>query len=214
MTIYLSHFIDNYTPCFGGRKSIEISPSSSIVNGDSSNSLSIKIGNHVGTHIDFPRHFSNDGKTVNDYPAEFWKFSSISFIQASVERNLIIDQNLIDVLKIDPQTELLLIKTGFQKFRGSEVYWKYNPGVAPKFAGVLKARCPSLAIIGFDFISLSPFQDRKLGREAHKAFLVDNDILIIEDMNLENLTFNPSEVIISPLQISGADGVPVTVLAR
>ena len=214
MTVYLSHFIDNDTPCYGGRKSIDISPASSIKNGDSSNSLLINIGNHVGTHIDFPRHFSSEGRTLSDYPAEFWEFSEISIIKASAKENQVIDQSLIDTSKIDPKTELLLIRTGFQKHRNSEMYWKYNPGVSPQFACVLKSRCPSLSVIGFDFISLSSFQNRKLGRAAHKSFLVDNDILIIEDMNLENLTFIPSEVIIAPMQINGADGVPVTVFAR
>ena len=214
MTVYLSHFIDNDTPCYGGRKSIDIAPASSIKNGDSSNSLSINIGNHVGTHIDFPRHFSSEGKTLSDYTAKFWGFSEIGIVEASAKENQVIDQTLVDTSKIHPKTELLLIRTGFQKFRHSEIYWKYNPGVSPQLASVLKSRCPSLSVVGFDFISLSPFQNRKLGRAAHKSFLIDNDILIIEDMNLENLTFIPSQVTIAPMQINGADGVPVTVFAR
>ena len=51
--MYLSHFIDTNTPCYGGKKGlISITDATSIKKGDTSNSKSISIGNHIGTHID------------------------------------------------------------------------------------------------------------------------------------------------------------------
>ena len=48
---------------------------------------------------------------------------------------------------------------------------------------------------------------------AHEQFLLDNEILILEDMDLELLVNTPKKVIISPLQVASADGVPCTVIA-
>ncbi|MCK5699959.1 MAG: hypothetical protein KAI29_02365, partial [Cyclobacteriaceae bacterium] len=74
--------------------------------------------------------------------------------------------------------------------------------------------CPKLKIVGFDFISLSSYQNRMLGREAHKKFLVEHDILIIEDMNFSGLKGNISQLIALPIMIDQADGGPITVIAK
>ena len=71
-SVYLSFFTNDQTPQYGGDDSIRITQRSAISEGASSNSKHISMPNHVGTHIDFPRHFGVEGKTINDYPADFW----------------------------------------------------------------------------------------------------------------------------------------------
>ncbi|RYZ80474.1 MAG: hypothetical protein EOP04_25820 [Proteobacteria bacterium] len=70
--------------------------------------------------------------------------------------------------------------------------------------------------IGLDSISLTGFQNREVGRAAHKEFLAGpNPILIIEDMNLEALQGKtPSSVIVLPLRILSGDGAPCTAIAK
>ena len=63
--IFLSHLIDNDTPTYGDSSGIKISHATCMDHGDTANSLSIKINNHVGTHIDLPKHFDNNGKAVS-----------------------------------------------------------------------------------------------------------------------------------------------------
>ena len=67
----------------------------------------------------------------------------------------------------------------------------------------------------FDFISLSSYQNRTLGRKSHKKFLIENDILIIEDMDL-NYIKGKKIISISafPLLIDQVDGSPITVIAE
>ena len=78
-------------------------------------------------------------------------------------------------------------------------------------------------MIGFDFVSLSCFQARDLGRRAHRAFLAQRPdgleevaapILVIEDMHLAELDVAPRRVVIAPLMYDAADGAPVTVIAE
>ena len=60
--IYLSYFLDDKTPIYGGLKGIEITDNSSIEKGDTANTKTLSFHNHSGTHIDFPNHFIQNGK--------------------------------------------------------------------------------------------------------------------------------------------------------
>ena len=65
-----------------------------------------------------------------------------------------------------------------------------------------------------DFISLTSYQHRALGKVAHREFLGENDILLVEDMKLDELKKSPTSVICLPILIKGIDGCPVTILAE
>ena len=86
-----------------------------------------------------------------------------------------------------------------------------------EIAFYLKAFFPKIRVLGFDSISVSSFQNRIIGREAHKAFLdPKNPILLLEDMDLTNVDKNTKfkRVIIAPLRISKCDGLPCTVIGE
>lgn len=206
--VYLSYFIKESTPVYGGLKeTISIEQSSSILNGSTSNNLKITIPNHIGTHIDFPFHFNNSGKKSSDYSAVFWIFNKVGFLECSIE-------DVPEMIKIlSGDIELLILKTGFGKHRGSDMYWSSQPVIPAKFARLFRDVFPKLRVFGFDLISLTSKLDRSEGREAHIAFLITYDILILEDMDISQLHNAPEKVIISPWQIDAADGVPCTVIS-
>ena len=206
--IYLSYFIDEQTPAYGGAKdTIKIDRIRSIKNGDNSNNLELRFPGHIGTHIDFPYHFSNSGKKLEDYPASFWLFNKVGFIQCDIAE---VGSSIKD---LPSDIECLLLKTGFSVNRGAEVYWAAQPIIPASLADLLKESFPQLRVFGFDLISLTSKLDRDEGKKAHLQFLVQNNILLLEDMNLEHLNSTPSKLIVSPLQIRGADGVPCNVIA-
>lgn len=209
--IYLSHFISDSTPLYGGANNIEIKKDKSISKNDSANTHLLSFPNHTGTHIDFPYHFSENGKTINDYNAEFWIFEKPYIIDLNSTHNEIIDSP--DIFeKIPFGTDFLIIKTGFQKYRNSVEYWNNNPGIHPSLAEIIKIK--GVRAIGLDLISISSFQNRTLGRLAHKAFLIDNDILIVEDMNLKDLPEKLNRIICTPLLVDKIDGAPVTIIGE
>lgn len=206
--LYLSFFLEENTPLYGGSKNmISFQPISSISNGDNANSLKIEFPNHAGTHLDFPFHFSNEGKKSSDYPASFWIFNKIGFLDCTVEEL----PEKISSLPAD--IELLILKSGFGKKRDTEEYWAAQPIIPAYFASMLKTKFSKLRVFGFDMISLTSKLDRAEGKKAHLAFLMENDILILEDLNLDQLFKTPERVVISPLQINEADGAPCTVIA-
>jgi kynurenine formamidase len=212
--IYLSYLLNDQTPLYGGGKGIHISPDRSIPAGDTANTKNLRFQNHSGTHIDFPNHFFDDGAVLQDYDANFWIFLKVHLLAQPAEQDELIELDNETLLKIPIDTDLLLLKTGFSEHRYKEIYWNNNPGIKPEVADQLRNRCPGLRAIGMDFISLTSFQNRETGREAHRQFLGKTPILLIEDMNLGEVFVDPTKVICLPLLIEGADGAPVTIIAE
>ena len=206
--VYLSYFIDEETPVYGGLKeTISIEQSSSIQHGETSNNLKITMPNHAGTHIDFPFHFSDTGKKCHEYPASFWYFEKVGFIECSV------DEIIVEIEHLPKEIELLILKTGFGAKRMEPEYWKDQPVLKKELATIFKQKFPFLRVFGFDLISLTSKLDREEGKLAHRSFLIENDILVLEDMDLDFLETIPNRVMISPLLIREADGVPCTVIS-
>lgn len=206
--MFLSHFIDENTPTYGGiLDTISFSSISSINQGDTANSLKIRFPNHVGTHLDFPFHFNNNGKSSSDYSADFWIFRNVGFLNCSIA------EVPVKLRQLPSDIELLILKTGFGEKRYEEVYWKSQPIIPASFASLFKSHFPNLRVFGFDMISLTSKLNRSEGKKAHLAFLVEEEILILEDMKLDELDVTPNKVIISPLQLKSVDGTPCTVIS-
>jgi len=216
--IYLSYPLSPDTPAYGGADSLKVAYSKSINQGDSCNASHWSLPNHLGTHIDFPKHFFDDGKTAAGYSAEFWVFQAPHILDISpIRPGTIIGSQYLDLARISKDTDLLLLKTNFGNMRNKQIYWKENPGIKPDMASFLRKNLPNLRVLGFDFISLSSYTNRELGRSAHRLFLGHPDpILPLEDVNLSLLDagIRLNTVIISPLIIKNADAAPCMVIGQ
>lgn len=206
--IYLSFQLNQNTPAYGGETgAVLFERIKSIERGDTSNNLLLRFPNHIGTHIDFPFHFDKNGKTGDAYPADFWVFKQVGFISCPITE-------LPEKIKeLSADIELLIIRTGFGKMRGEDIYWSNQPVIPAEYASMLRKAFPKLRVFGFDLISLTSKLDRAEGKKAHIKFLLEHEILVVEDMNLEHLTECPKTVVILPLQISNADGAPCSIIA-
>ena len=218
--IFLSYILDEQTPTYGDRNKFEQIKKSDISNGDVANDTTISTTVHIGTHIDMAYHFYEDGKTIEDYNADFWRFTNPLFVKIE-PKSLIIKDELIDLLnskfKIQNSKspyDILIVKTGVCEIRAKEKFWKENFGFHPDIANFLREKFPDIRVFGFDSISVSSWQDRMLGRESHKKFLnPKKPILLLEDMDLRSIDENTKlkEIIVSPLRIAQCDGLPCTV---
>ena len=209
--VLLSHALNSATPGFGGATVFSKEVASSIAAGKSSNSSIWRFSNHSGTHIDVPYHFSDSGQTITDFKPETWFFKRPCLVEYPARPDELIDAGEW-LAGVPDDTDLLIIRTGFEEFRDKEQYWKHNPGLAPGFAAWLRQHRPFVRCVGFDFISLTAFQHREVGRESHRQFLcTKTPILIIEDMALKKYHSGIKTLIVSPLMVAGADGAPVTI---
>ena len=216
--ILLSHFLDSGTPTYGNRDKLTINEISEIQKGASANSSKWNFStNHIGTHIDAPYHFIQNGKTLTDYKHDHWFSKKCFLIDIPCDIAQLINFSK-PFYEIPNDVEVLLIRTGYEKFRLKDKYWNDNPGLSPELGVWLKSNFPSLRIVGFDFISLTSWKYREEGKEAHRSFLgssKDNQsICIVEDMALEKINNQIKDIIISPIFIKGSNGSPVTVFAN
>ena len=217
--IYLSYILDENTPTYGNRNKFVCEKKSDIVNGDIANDSSISTTVHIGTHIDMPYHFFEDGQTIEDFDIDYFRFTNILFIDFIPNENIIKDDliNIMGKEKNKDKYDLLIIKTGICHKRDQDVFWKENYGFHPDVAQYLRINFSNIRVIGFDSISVSSFSNRMLGRESHKAFLdPKKPILLLEDMDLTSLSsmLNITKLDIVPLRIAKCDGLPCTIIAE
>jgi arylformamidase len=216
--IYLSYAIDQGTPAYGNGEGFSLTPDSRIASGDSCNSDKWQLPNHLGTHVDFPSHFVECDLDFSHYDASFWVFSNVQVVDLSpCQPGSIISPESFEGVALQPEAEMLLVKTGFCQKRKESEYWQNNPGFSPELADYLRQKMPSVRLLGFDSISLSSYANRPLGRLAHKAFLaVDQPILPLEDMDLGRINAETEflSVVVAPLPVKAANGSPCNVIAE
>lgn len=216
MVKFLSYSLDISTPTYGNRNKFLIEKKSDISKGDVANDSFISTTAHIGTHIDMPYHFYEDGQTIENFDADFWIFKKVLFVEIE-PKNLVVKDELINVLENiqDTDYEILIVKTGICNQRNKEVFWKENVGFAPEIYNYLTEKFLNIRVLGFDSISVSSITDRILGRESHKRFLSPKKpILLLEDMDLRQIDSGVvfEKIVVAPLRIKKCDGLPCTVI--
>ncbi len=216
MNRYLSHKLLLSNPVYGNiSKDIGIGAIKSIDKGDACQTFWIRMENHWGTHVDCPAHFFLDGKNVCDYDCDFWFFKNPQVIKIIAKPGQIITiEHIKD--RIDIDTDIILFVSGWENFRGQNIYSLNNPGLHPDIALWLRQSYPSVRAVGIDWISISAFQQKEIGRLAHKAFLnpysEGHPVLLIEDMKLSGDISYLEGLFVSPILIDKIDSAPCTVV--
>jgi len=217
--LYLSYILDKNTPSYGNRNKFLCQKTSNMSKGDVANDSSIETTVHIGTHIDMPYHFYENGQTIEDFNIDYFRFENILFIDM-IPDNIIVKDDLIAILETitdKNKYDMLVIKTGICNRREQSEFWETNYGFDPSIADYLRNYFPNVRVISFDSVSVSSFSNRLLGREAHKAFLDPlSPILLLEDMDLTLLSEDSKikKLDIAPLRISKCDGLPCTIIGE
>lgn len=212
----LSYPLNSQTPLYGDTTPLRIKPIKQIAKGDSCNNFELYLSNHCGTHMDAPRHFDDHGRSLFEYAIDELIFQAPCLVDCPKEADELI---MPEDLRLINKCDLLLIRTGFYRYRGTDKYRLHNPGVSPDAAKWLRSNYPGIRAIGIDTISFSAFQKREAGREAHKLLLSDKNypgkpVLLIEDLNLSEELKGIYRIIAIPLFVEGIDSMAATVICE
>lgn len=218
----LSYPISATTPMYGTAPKPVFVHYSQIIKKDASNSCIISVHNHTGTHIDAPKHFIDNGKSISDYSIEELIFRNPIVVDCQKKSaTLITPDDLRHALHQLQISDCLLLHTGFGRFRAETKYRTNNPGIAPETILWIRKDFPNIRCVGIDSLSISSFQKRNEGREAHKAAFTQMNgygepLLLIEDMNFEMLSSKDilKNILVIPWQIKEIDSAPCTVIAE
>jgi len=214
---FLSHEYAESIPVFGEVKQLAVRQIRSTDAGNTTNEFSIEIQSHWGTHVDAPRHFFSSGRNITSYAADYFVFSAPQVIAVTLEPSEILEAaTLMETVRED--CDLLLVKSGWTEFRSQPLYYQDNPGLSLELAQMLRSQRPLLRAVGIDWISISAFRHRELGREVHRVLLDPagdhTPKFIIEDMNLSAELCGLQRVIVAPLRVAAFDSAPCTVLGE
>lgn len=207
----MSEWIDVSLPIISGMvhwpgdPEVEVERQLDIAEGEVCNVSRILMGSHIGTHIDPPLHFFEEGKSMDAWPLELGIGSArvISIQNADCV-------TAEELRKHGPKAgERILFRTrnsdlGFEgEFRKDFVY------VSADAAQVLVDA--KVAVVGIDYMSIGGYY--KDGEETHRI-LLGAGIWVIENLVLGGVDAGEYEMICLPLRIAGGDGAPCRVVVK
>lgn len=215
-TSYMSHVVAMQMPVYGmPNQSLEITEHKSILKEDSCNEFNFKINNHWGTHVDCPAHFFKNGKKIVDYDSDFWIFKKPQIVDVDLVAGQILGLSEISH-RVNMTADILLFRSGWYSHRNGSMYCTTNPGISPEIGFWLRKERPNVRAIGIDWISISSYVNRDLGRQAHRAFLdpdgTNEPVVLVEDMDLSGECENLDCIIIAPWRVERLDSSPCTII--
>lgn len=198
------------TPTYPGDPGIEISQFLSLANGDPANVSLIHFGAHSGTHVDAPAHFLAGGARVNSLSLE----TLIGRVQV-VEVPSTIDTINAEFINSNCQTGEVrfLFKTR------NSAFWNHDaPGFRSDYTSLDAGAAQALVHLGVKLVGIDYLSVEKFGAETFETHhtLLSEGIVIVEGLDLRQISAGVYELICLPLRISGGsgDGAPARVVLR
>lgn len=185
---------------------------------------SLNVGEGVGTHMDAPRHFNKNGKTISELTLdELIAPACVIDIRPQVQSNPDYGLTVTDVLAWEKQyktinkDDVVLILTGWSQYwRTPEKYLNKDqdgvmhfPATTAGAAELMVER--QIAGIGVDVLSVD--MPTAEGFPAHKILLGNNKYQIESLKNLEQLPPTGATVFALPLKIQNGCEAPSWVIA-
>lgn len=185
MYIDISRKINGKLPVYSGDPQFKFKKVCSVEK-DGFNVHEITMGSHFSTHIDFPKHFFENGKCAADYSAEDLCMEAYTFEVNGQELN----KEFFEKRKIEENTAVML------KFNGKPY------GIKADAAQCLAEKKIKMIVTeGMDIEESENF-------EVHKI-LLKNNVLIMEYADLSRIKEGKSRLYAFSLAIKGCDGSPV-----
>ncbi len=195
--IDLSHPLKHNMPHYPGDEKLTIHT----VNDQQFSVSTISMSVHNGTHLDVPKHFLDDTRTVKDFPVE--QFTGIAWVFDVRGQKEIAEFDAINQVK---PGDIVLFYTGHAQYFNAARYYQNYPVLSKGLVEKLvKMR---IKMIGLDTPSPDVFP-----HQMHKVFM-QADVIIIENLtNLDKLPLEkPFQLFAFPLALA-AEASPVRVVA-
>ncbi|MBB1485635.1 cyclase family protein [Oceanospirillum sediminis] len=174
----------------------------------------ITLGTHTGTHIDAPRHFIPDGKTVEQISMEQCVGYALVLDFSHLPDFHEISREELESSVGSNSVERVIFRFDWDKHLGTNKYYSDHPFLS-------ESACEFLVEKGCKLIALdTPQPDNpKNGRFSIKdapnhKILLGSDILIVEYLiNIKLIKSTITTLVVAPLKIASGDGAPVRCFA-
>ena len=189
--IDISRTISENTPTYPGDPATLIERVSDVERGNLFTLSRIVMGTHTGTHVDSPTHLIPGGGTVTDLPLDIL-IGPCQVIQ--VDSDGAISPQDLELEGLSRDVKRLLIKTTLTT----------GAHLEPNTADWLIDQ--EIALVGIDGLSVDSSGSADLA--VHRK-LLETNVIIVENLDLTEVTPDEYTLICLPLKIENADGAPV-----
>jgi arylformamidase len=188
-------------PIWPGDPPVVIERIKEIVKGEDANVSRLECGVHIGTHVDAPIHFIDGSSSVETMPlrALIGRAYVVHLPNATV-----IDETTLEKSEIPPRTRRILFRTSNSNYwaRGERKFKK--DFVAIDASGATWLVRKKVQLVGIDYLSIAPFE---ASRETHRI-LLENGVVVVEGLDLSEVSQGRYKIYCLPLKIIGSDGAP------
>ena len=203
MTIYdISLTISPTLPIWPGDPALKIEKFESMDKGAHNNVSRISAGVHLGTHVDAPYHFINDGRTVEQLPLDV--LTGPCYVVQLPDGVEAITAEVLERTGINSEMKRVLFGT-----RNSHLWARGEAEFQTDFVAITEDGAEWLVergvqLVGVDYLSVAPYGDSV---PTHTV-LLEAGVVVVEGLNLANVMRGFYDLYCLPLKIAGCDGAP------
>ena len=190
-------------PVWPGDPAVQLERVEKMEDGSRYNLTHLKMSAHVGTHVDAPFHFlGGNSLTIDQLPLNL--LTGRAYVLRIPDEVELITAAILRRADVPPRTRRLLFKTR------NSAYWAQPDGkfhtdftaLSPDAAQYLVER--GVKLVGVDYLSVAPFLE---GAPVHEI-LLKAGIVIVEGLNLSQVSPGRYTLYCLPLKLAGSDGAP------
>lgn len=190
-------------PTWPGDPKISLNRFSRMEDGAPCNVTQISACVHVGTHVDAPYHFlGGEAPTVEQLPLNL--LTGRSYVLHLPDEVDLITAEVLERASIPPRTRRLLFKTRNSAYWNGAVkdFQKDFVALSPDGAQYIVER--GIHLVGVDYLSVASFAEPE---QTHQI-LLRAGVVVIEGLNLSQVSQGRYALYCLPIKIAGADGAP------
>lgn len=190
-------------PTWPGDPKITLDRFSKMEEGAPCNVTQISACVHVGTHVDAPYHFlGGQAQTVEQLPLNL--LTGRAYVLHLPDQVNLITAEVLERAGVPPRTRRLLFKTRNSAYWSGKVQTFQEEFVALSPDGAQYIVDHGVRLVGVDYLSVAPFSEPERTHEI----LLQAGVVVVEGLNLSQVSQGRYALYCLPLKIAGADGAP------
>lgn len=203
MKIYdISLTVSPELPVWPGDPAVLLELVESMEHGAHANVSRLSAGVHIGTHVDAPYHFLNDGRTVETLPLDV--LTGLCYLAQLPDGIEAITAEVLDGISLPDGVTRLLFGTRNSRFWARHEKEFQTDFVAMTEDGARWLVEKGIQLVGIDYLSIAPYEE---SAPTHRV-LLEAGIIILEGLDLSEPPRGFYELYCLPLKLHGSEGAP------
>ena len=198
----ISLTVSSDLPVWPGDPPIELERVESMDEGAHANVSRLSAGVHIGTHVDAPHHFLNDGHTIEQLPLDV--LTGPCYVTQLPDGIEAITAEALKGMSLPSDTTRILFGTSNSRLwsRGETKFHEDFVAITEDGANWLVQH--GIHLVGVDYLSVAPYGDSV----STHTILLRAGMVVVEGLDLSAVPRGFYDLYCLPLKLLGSDGAP------